>query len=167
MAVTLVRHTRPDVAKGICYGRTDLTLAEGFVTECDAVIAALPRPSVVVSSPLERCRVLATRVSAEFGVDLILSEDFIEMDFGAWEGVAWDAIGRGPLDDWAADFLGYAGHGGESVAQLRDRVARGLSGLPDGAVVVTHAGVIKAALALRGDAAGWDHRSEFGAVVPL
>lgn len=98
-------------------------------------------------------------------METTVSQDFAEMDFGDWENRRWEEIGRAALDDWAADFLGYAGHGGESVAHLRDRVARGLEAVPEGAVVVTHAGVIKAALVLRGDAAGWDHRPEFGAVV--
>ncbi|SNR58472.1 alpha-ribazole phosphatase [Puniceibacterium sediminis] len=160
-----MRHTRPDVAEGLCYGRTDLGLAAGSMADCDGVITRLSCPTMVVSSPLERCRVLASRISGAFGVEQTVSQDFAEMDFGHWENRRWDDIGRDALDAWAADFLGYAGHGGESVAQLRDRVARGLDSVPEGALVVTHAGVIKAALVLRGDAAGWDHRPGFGAVV--
>ncbi|WP_372834603.1 histidine phosphatase family protein [Puniceibacterium confluentis] len=167
MAVTLVRHTRPDVAEGVCYGRSDLALAAGFEADCGAVIAGLAPPVAVVSSPLRRCRILAERICAVFGVALHVSEDFSEMDFGTWEGRRWDAIGRPALDAWAADFFGYGGHGGETVEMLRDRVARGLQALPDGALVVTHAGVIKAALALRGDVDGWEYRPAFGAVVRL
>ncbi len=167
MALTLLRHTLPDVAEGVCYGRRDLALADGFEAECATVLAGLEPPTAIVTSPLWRCRILAERVSDRFEVPLTVSPDFIEMDFGTWEGQRWDAIGRAALNAWADDFLDYAGHGGESVAQLQKRVARGLHSLPDGALVVTHAGVIKAALALKGDAAGWEHRAAFGSLVRI
>jgi len=167
VALTLVRHTRPDVAEGVCYGRTDLALAAGTEAAFAEVLAALEPPTVVVSSPLRRCRLLAQHIARACGVGLTLDADFTEMDFGTWEGLRWDAIGPEALDAWAADFLSYDGHGGESVALLRDRVARGLAAAPNGAVIVTHAGVIKAALALRGAADAWAYRPAFGMQVRL
>ena len=35
MGLMLVRHTRPDVAPGVCYGRTDLDVAASFSAECE------------------------------------------------------------------------------------------------------------------------------------
>jgi alpha-ribazole phosphatase len=167
MALILVRHTTPLVAAGTCYGRTDLPLAESFEAEAATVAralaaarAGLPATGPILSSPLSRCRRLAERLGPHD-----LHDGFVEMDFGAWEGQPWDAIPRAELDLWAEDFLGARPHGGESVAALRDRVADALEGLPDGAVVVTHAGVIKAAAAILNHPEGWDIRPAFGAVL--
>jgi alpha-ribazole phosphatase len=167
MGLILVRHTTPRVAPGTCYGRTDLPLADGFEAEAEAVARALSeagagRDAPILSSPLSRCRRLAERLGPAETRDA-----FVEMDFGRWEGMAWDAIPRAELDAWAADFLGARPHGGESVADLRDRVAAGLEGLPSGAVVVTHAGVIKAAAAILGHPEGWEIRPRFGEVLVL
>lgn len=167
MAVTLLRHTTPEAAQGLCYGRTDLPLAQSFEAECAVILADLPRAKVLLTSPLSRCQRLAARIGAVLGLDPQPHPDWIEMDFGEWEGQAWDAIPRRALDDWAEDFTGYAGHGGESVAQLEARVRRALDQTPDGALVVTHAGCIKAALAIRGQGEGWQARPPFGGRITL
>ncbi len=158
-----MRHTTPDVAKGICYGRTDLALAASFASEAEAVEARLSgmmRDLPILSSPLTRCRKLAERLGPH-----AVHAAFTEMDFGRWEGVSWDAIPREELDAWATDFMGARPHGGESVAQLRDRVAAGLERVPQDCVIVTHAGVIKAVAAILGHPEGWEIKPAFGEVV--
>lgn len=163
MALIFVRHTTPRVAPGTCYGRTDLPLADSFEAEARAVAATLAQVSPdgpILSSPLSRCRRLA-----EYLGPFEPRAAFVEMDFGSWEGRPWDAIPRAELDAWAGDFLGARPHGGESVAALRDRVAAGLAGLSPGTVIVTHAGVIKAAAAILKHPEGWDIKPAFGAVV--
>ncbi len=163
MALILVRHTTPLVAPGTCYGRSDLPLAASFAVEAAAVrdqLSALGACGPILTSPLTRCR----RLAASLGPAQI-HDAFTEMDFGAWEGQPWDAIPRAELDLWAADFMGARPHGGENVAALRDRVARGLVGLAPGTVIVTHAGVIKATAAIHGHPQGWDISPGFGAVV--
>lgn len=163
MALILVRHTTPLVAQGTCYGRSDLPLAASFEAEAEAVrdkLSSLGAGGPVLTSPLTRCRRLADSLGPAQ-----IHDAFTEMDFGRWEGLAWDAIPRAELDAWAQDFMGARPHGGESVAALRDRVARGLAGLAPGTVIVTHAGVIKAAAAIHGHPEGWDIRPGFGAVL--
>lgn len=167
MALTLLRHTTPQVAKGTCYGITDLALADGFEAEIAAILATLPGATCVVTSPLYRCRVLAERAAHHAGLELRVETHWQEMDFGRWEGVRWDDIPRPDLDAWAADFMGYDGHGGESVARLAARVEAGLQAVPDGALVVTHMGCIKAALALRGLGDGWNASLGFGGMTTL
>jgi alpha-ribazole phosphatase len=167
MALTLVRHTTPDVPKGTCYGRTDLTLADSFETELRAVLSALPISAPVVTSPLTRCRSLAERIAASSAGTVQVMHDWIEMDFGTWEGVAWSDIPRGDLDAWAADFMGYAGHGGESVVMLEERVRAGLNAAPADSVIVTHSGCIRAACAIFGLHDGWDTETPFGGIVQL
>ena len=167
MAVTLVRHTTPDVAKGTCYGRTDLLLAPSFETEAAQVLDALPNATGVLSSPLTRCHQLARRIADHVKAELVLSEHWIEMDFGAWEGVPWADIERRDLDAWAAAFMEFNSHGGESVAMLETRVRAALDDTPDGSIVVTHSGCIRAACAIYGIREAWDTDTPFGGFVTL
>jgi len=143
--IFLIRHPRPQVAAGVCYGQTDLPAIE--VTQTAALLLAqLPADLPVISSPLQRCRVLA---EALHPAPRLLA-GLMEMHFGEWEGKRWDDIGAAALDAWAADLLHHAPPGGESAAMLQARsvaclntlAAEGLSAF----AVVTHAGVMRAAV---------------------
>lgn len=161
--VTLLRHTTPAVTPGTCYGRTDLGLADTFDTEAQTALATLPDFDVLISSPLQRCHSLAEYIAQATGTALQIAPLWTEMDFGTWEGTAWSDISRTALDAWAADILHYSGHGGETVAQMRARVAKALTGLPDArCLIVTHMGCIKAARRLSGDPNAWDYSQPFG-----
>jgi len=139
----LIRHPRPVVAPGICYGRLDL-VPENALTVAEALRAELPAALPLWSSPLRRCRELAELLHAQPSFD----ERLAEMDFGAWEGRAWDAIPRREIDAWAADVAAYAPPGGESPLAVQQRALDFVAGLavPE-AVIVTHAGVIRTLLA--------------------
>ena len=170
MSLTLVRHTRPAVPEGVCYGMTDLDLAPTFDDEAMRVLASLPRAARLITSPLRRCRHLAERVGAARDLTPFIDERIREFDFGRWEGVRWDAIPRAELDAWAADFMHARPHGGESVHMLRERVGAALADYRrsgDSHVVITHAGVIKAALARDGHPEGWSAAIDFGESVRL
>lgn len=165
MSVILLRHTRPEGAEGLCYGRTDLALAPGFEGEVARLAGALPAVTRIVTSPLSRCRRLAEALAAARGQPVAVEEELIEMDFGRWEATPWDAIPRAELDAWAADFSGANPHGGETVADLAARARRALDRAAAGArpvLAVTHAGIIKAALVAAGDPNGWKAETAFG-----
>jgi probable phosphoglycerate mutase len=107
-----------------------------------AVMASLGwRPDHVVSSPLPRCLETARIVAEELGVPAPLPDEaFTEIGCGT-------ATGR-PLAD-LGPVRGFEDAGGESEAQLRARVGRGLDRLPRDASVllVTHGAVFKGVLA--------------------
>lgn len=138
MRLYLIRHPQPAVAAGLCYGRTDLPLRQPW--SATAAKTVLPPGCRVLSSPLLRCREFAHALNS----NVTLDDDLRELDFGAWEMQPWDALPRAALDAWAADPLGYAGHGGECVQAMRERVVAALQRL-DGrdCIWVTHAGVMK------------------------
>ena len=169
--LTLVRHTRPRVADGICYGMTDLDLAPTFDDEAARVVAALAPAERLVSSPLLRCRRLAERIGAAQSLAPVVDARLREMDFGAWEDRPWAAIPREELDAWAADFLHARPHGGESVYRLRERALAAMADYRRSGrshIVVTHAGVIKAVRAGSGHPEAWrSHDAGFGAIVRL
>jgi alpha-ribazole phosphatase len=139
----LIRHPAPQVAAGVCYGRTDLPLAEDVAAAAARIVAQLPPHLPVFTSPLQRCRQLADALHPTPRSDPRL----LEMNFGVWEMTPWDRIQREALDGWAADPLGYAPPQGESVGQMQERVQSFVTetrrqGL-ECAVLVIHAGVMK------------------------
>ena len=144
MQVFLIRHPRPLVEPGVCYGRLDVDCAD---PQPVAARLHLPAATTILSSPLRRARRLAEALDPCFRFDERLSE----IDFGDWEGRRWDDIDRAAIDDWAADVLNYTPPRGESVADLQRRVvdlAGELAANRAGASValITHAGVIRALL---------------------
>jgi alpha-ribazole phosphatase len=121
MRIYLVRHPRPEVPAGHCYGRSDLTASEADVERVLTALAnqGLPGAMPVYASPLARSAVLAQRLSPAPAFDARLAE----MDFGAWEMRNWDDIPRSEIDAWSADLLHYHPGGGESVMDVAARVA--------------------------------------------
>ncbi len=170
MALTLLRHTRLDVPAGTCYGISDLALAPSFDEEASALLPTLPPFDRIVTSPLSRCRRLAKFVAEHTSCGVTQDARLTEMDFGRWEGRPWSGIPRPEIDAWAADFLHARPHGGESVAMLRARALQVLSDYrrhPDDILIVTHAGVIKAALAADETAESHAIQIDFGGFVTL
>ncbi|HEX8964506.1 MAG TPA: histidine phosphatase family protein [Rhodocyclaceae bacterium] len=130
------------MAADICYGQTDVGIAEDAAAVAARIRGLLP-DAPFYSSPLRRCRLLAEALHPAPRFD----DRLREIDFGSWEMKRWDDIGRAAVDAWAADPLHYAEHGGESVAALRRRAAacaREIAARHDEAVLVIHAGVMKA-----------------------
>jgi alpha-ribazole phosphatase len=154
MQIYLVRHPQPSHIEGLCYGRLDVAVEQQMlIAAADSVSAHIPRQMLagahVYSSPSSRCLALARHLAAPR--EPLLAEDLAEMNFGDWEGLAWDAIPRDQMDAWTADVWGYQPGGGESANMVEIRWLRWLDRarrIGIGTVVaVTHAGVIRVALA--------------------
>ncbi|WP_127044558.1 alpha-ribazole phosphatase [Chitinophaga solisilvae] len=148
MEIYLIRHTAPAIESGICYGNSDIDVADTFEEEVAAIRTKLPQGNFdVYSSPLQRCSKLAT---ALFGEAVTTDARLKEMDFGNWEMQPWEAIDRKELDDWANDFVLAKVPGGESYEQLYTRSMELITELMEkdkDAVLVTHGGVIRSILA--------------------
>lgn len=146
----LVRHAAPLVAPGICYGRLDLQADPDATQQAARSLAQALGPQVLVyHSPLLRCRQLAQALMA-LRPDLHSLEDLRlqEMDFGNWEGRAWDALPRTELDAWARDLHGHAPGGGEPLAAMLARIRPALEQARDSlrdtdVVWISHAGVAR------------------------
>ena len=149
MEIYLVRHTTPDVASGICYGQTDLALARSFETERKALMAKIPHDNdtVVYSSPLQRCFKLAQNFTKNVHIDKRL----IEMNFGSWEMVPWDAIPKKEIDPWMENFVNLSVPDGESYVELAARASEFFEELvqkkQSKCIVVSHSGIIRALIA--------------------
>lgn len=150
MKLWLVRHATPLVEPGICYGRKNVSADAGATAECARQLAEiLPANIRIISSPLQRCEQL-TQVLYGLRPDLSYKTDprLQEMDFGNWEGRAWQDIAPADLQAWTDGFAHHAvGGNGESTMQVMARVAEAFDELrgPADTLWVTHAGVIRAA----------------------
>jgi len=147
MSLWLARHALPLIAPGICYGALDVPAGEAATREAAQQLAnALPEGIAMAWSPLQRCAQLAQALSA-LRPDLASRADprLREMNFGAWEGRSWEAIGSQALAVWTDDFAKHRPGGGENLEGFMQRVAEAwdeLGGEP--CVWITHAGVIRA-----------------------
>ena len=180
MKLWLVRHARPEVAAGTCYGALDIAADAEATKACAAELhATLPPHARIVASPLQRCAVLATALaSLRPGASIKTDARLQEMNFGAWEGQPWHAISRTDMQAWTSNFENYAAGGtGESVGVFMARVAAAFDELrqaqeprePRETVWITHAGVIRAMELIAGgrrrvdDAAQWPlYAPEYG-----
>ncbi len=152
--VAFLRHGRTGWNReGRIQGRTDRPLDPAGREE---LLARAPPPgweeADLVASPLARAAETAEIV---FGRAPRAEPRLMEMDWGAWEGrrgaelLAEGAPGFRPIEEWGWDFRP---PGGESLADLRDRVADWMAELERPTVAVAHIGVMRVALAL---ATGW------------
>jgi alpha-ribazole phosphatase len=149
MELYLIRHTRPDVPEGVCYGQSDVGLAETFPEELLALERKLPPSDTLqfFSSPLRRCLVLAEALSTG---PVETDTRLMEMDFGAFEMQPWSSIEPGALNHWMEDFVNRHCPGGESYLDLYDRTVACFEKIiekdHERIGLVVHGGVVRALL---------------------
>lgn len=150
MALWIVRHAKPLIASGVCYGALDVAAdTQHTLLVARTLAQALPLNCNVRVSPLRRCMQLVDALS-DIRPELNPQTDtrLREMDFGTWEGVAWDAIPLAAMQAWTDDFGAHRFGGVESANQVLARVtdlwdaARRRPDEPQ--VWITHAGVARA-----------------------
>ena len=156
MTLWLVRHARPMIQEGLCYGQLDIP-ADPLATlhTAQAIAPLLPVGATLYCSGLQRAQQLAQAIHLQLGsvihdqrntllpnIDTRLNE----INFGVWEGVAWDEIPKAAFDQWTQDFDRHRFGGAECLRDLLIRVHQALLELTttEDAIWVTHAGVIRA-----------------------
>ncbi|SEA36700.1 histidine phosphatase family protein [Rubrimonas cliftonensis] len=145
-----VRHAPTHVRAAV--GWTDAPADLSDAAALDRLAAALPA-APVVSSDLARAVATARRIA---GARPLQAADarLRELNFGAWEGMTYDAAAAAQPDAYRAFFETPGpsrAPGGESFDDLRARVCDAIEARKaDGGdvVLVAHAGAIRAALAV-------------------
>lgn len=174
MEVILIRHTKVGVAKGTCYGQTDVPLAETFEQEAAVTkheLEAYGPFDAVYSSPLSR----ATKLAAYCGYpEPLLDDRLMEMNMGEWEMQLYDEINDSRLDAWYNDYMHLPTPGGESFPMMRQRVAAFLDDVKmkdyQRIAVFTHGGVLIAASLYAGlysETDAWQHQTDYGGVIRI
>lgn len=122
----LVRHGRSTANNaGILAGRTPgVTLDERGRAQADALagrLAQLPL-AAVVSSPLQRCQETVARLAEARGLEVILDDGFLEVDYGQWTGRELRALSKERLWKVVQSYpSAVVFPGGEGLAALQAR----------------------------------------------
>lgn len=145
MLIHLIRHTTPDIEPGICYGRSDIGLANSFVDEREIVLRRLKSNyDALFSSPLTRCTKLSDSISAD---TRLIDDRLKEYDFGDWELRPWEKINDEEAQYWMDNYISSSAPNGDSLLLMKKRVDEFWHELIqqnfDNVAIVTHAGVIR------------------------
>lgn len=150
MIIYLIRHTRLNIDAGICYGQTDVDVAETFLADAELIsntIAGIQFDKIY-SSPLKRCKKLAEHL---FQQEIIFDDRLKEMDFGDWEMQKWDNINDSYAKKWMNDFVNTPCPNGESFINLYNRTKTFLKHLPkenlEKIAIISHGGPIRSIIA--------------------
>ena len=126
LTVDLLRHG--ELEGGVKYrGLVDDPLTAAGRTDMDRVWHEVKADvDLIISSPLSRCREPASAWARQAGIDHLIDERIAEMHYGEWEGLTSEEIQLrypGMLEQWRVDPERVQVPGGESILQLRDRIA--------------------------------------------
>ena len=137
-------------------GHSDPALSSEGRAEIEALLSTVTeRPARLVSSDLLRARESAAILATRWGMDLLTDTRLRELYFGEWEGRTWQDFEREDgdrLETWMRDWIGTPAPGGESFADMVERVSQWLADSQGDeqavgtTVVVAHAGSIRAIL---------------------
>jgi alpha-ribazole phosphatase len=149
--IYLIRHTKTETVNGLCYGQSDVALADSFVTEARLIREKLPDLSadcLIISSPLNRCVQLAQTFLRPIETD----ERLQEVNFGDWENQRFEDIDADFLKNWTENFVTISPPNGENFNDLCRRADSFWDELlvkkpAKQVLLITHAGVIRALLA--------------------
>lgn len=153
--IWLARHAQP-ASSGVCYGQSEVPVVLGAAHAARELRERLPScPQLELwSSPWARCREVAEELGRLLRTDVNVDARLSELSFGAWEGRSYAELERdGAFQAWMQNYETACPPGGETVAELMDRVRcwsqerlseRGATRL----LVLTHAGVIRSLRAL-------------------
>ena len=150
----LLRHGATELsAERRFAGREDIPLTREGIRQAALAargLAAGPPVDVIVTSPLQRARRTAEAVAEATGAPLVVDEDLVEADFGAWRGLTFAEAG----ERWPEELAAWKGSpdaappDGESFAMVAMRVLAAQDRLLAAhrharAVVVSHVTPIK------------------------
>jgi alpha-ribazole phosphatase len=152
----LVRHCEPEEgARGRVYGTLDVGLSAQGRLQAGELVDRLDGAAVdaIWTSPRRRARETAEPLAEARGLRLSEDDDLRELDFGELEGRTFDEIAEADPElykTWMETPTELRFPGGECYADLKARSLRALEravATNDAVVVVTHGGVVRAALA--------------------
>jgi alpha-ribazole phosphatase len=156
MEIFLVRHLEiPSYNKGLCVGQSDVPLTDEGMAKLEPFAESLLKyePQIIITSDLQRCKMLADRLGQKNNLPFEESIEWREVNFGRWENQEWDEIKKTDPDrvkQWVEDYVNVAPPDGESFMMLFKRIGNQLLELTsrkeERAMVITHSGAIRASL---------------------
>jgi len=147
---------------GRLLGHSDIPATPAGIAACRAA-ALITGPAMIVSSDLSRASACAVAAGETLALPIRLDRRWRELDFGAWDSRHPRDLDAGALARFWADPDTAPPPGGERWSALTARVGAAIPALADGTLVVTHAGAIRAALAVL---CGFDTRQIWAFALP-
>lgn len=152
----LIRHAHhPLVGKAIAGRQSGICLSGQGRREAEHLAERLTAVPIarIYSSPLERAQATAAAIARRLSLGVCTCEQFNEIDFGEWQGRAFDDLDDDPR--WMRFNIFRSGNcppGGESLLQVQARMTAALDDLRarfpnDVVAVVGHGDPIKALIA--------------------
>lgn len=89
--IDLIRHVKVD-GKAALYGKTDIAPRLDDNNELLSQLIKRRQYDAIISSPLQRCRLLAQLLAKKTDKPLICLETLQEIDFGLYDGIAFEKI---------------------------------------------------------------------------
>lgn len=155
--VILIRHGETvDNARGIAQGWSDSALSERGQQQVGLVAQRLQSIGLthLVSSPLPRALTTAQAIAEQVDLDLVVLDDFREMNCGDWEGLSFELVRKNDPEFhrvWSSD-PSVACPNGESFEHVLVRVRRGLirvQQILDGGASKATVGIVSHGTAIR------------------
>lgn len=140
-----MRHGAVEQA-GRLWGHGDAVPTMAGLAECRERARGLAVDRIIASD-LSRAAKAGKAIAQDCGVELTLDPRWRELDFGAWDGADPVSLGAEVQGFWD-DPQTNPPPGGESWSVLRKRVTQALGAIENDALVVTHAGPMRAALSV-------------------
>ncbi len=153
MRVILIRHGDTELnARGVYRGRSDVALSTTGRAQSRAVGRALRGITLdgIYASPLARAQQTARIIAAcRRRTDVVGASEFIDMDFGRWEGLTVAQVKKRfprEFQAWVSQPRKARIPGGETLDMVRKRALAGLDRLhkdhPEGTIVIVSHGVV-------------------------
>jgi len=153
--VDLIRHGEPAGGRRYRGYNIDDPLTEKGRSQMWNAVGDYSEWDVIVTSPLQRCRVFAEALGEKLNIPVIVEDNLKEVGFGSWEGKTPDELKANnaeEFDAFYADPVNARPEGAEPldefiqrVVNVYDRVVETHTGKH--LLVVAHAGVIRALIA--------------------
>lgn len=143
MEIHLIRHTAVENPENLCYGFAEMSLRKNYLEDFKAI--NLDKDfDLIISSPSQRCQLLAKYFQFNYTID----ERIKEMNFGDWELQKWIDIPEDEINLWYEDFINIKATNGENLLEMQNRVSEFWNELISNenskkVLIVSHAGVIR------------------------
>ena len=132
MYIYIIRHGQSlGNLRGGFAGHTDYPLSDLGHTQARITADFLKNEHIdaVISSPLSRAMQTARPIASDRGLDIIEDKDFMEMNFGKWEGMTTAEVDEkynGAFTQWKHEMYKTVCPGGEGTVECYNRAVNAL-----------------------------------------
>ncbi|MDH5257189.1 MAG: histidine phosphatase family protein [Gammaproteobacteria bacterium] len=156
--ITFLRHGQTDFPTNriYCDDIEDPELNENGLNQAKSAANTLKAQNIrkIYCSPAKRTMMTAKEVVDVTGAELEIVPDWVERRFGKWEGMYFKEVEETFSDEyllWKQDMVNYTPEGGETINDVKARLAKSLSTIRskhinENILIVTHVGPIRISL---------------------